>query len=383
MKLHMGLAPWALRLGLMVLMSAPLMGLGTARGQGFDQEWADLLKKAQQEGQLVAFICCGVGRGVGKHIGEFEEKFKIKVVFSAGASGQQTDRVLAERRAGKHSLDVWIGGITSANTRLLPAKVIDPLRPLLVHPEVLDTASWYGKQGPAYMDPEKKYLVAFRGNGGLTSEITYNTNLLKPEEINSFWDLLDPKWKGKIVGRDPSSAGVGQSTAFYYLHPKIGPEFLKRLLSEMDITVVNNARQAAEWLALGKYAVCLFACGREVRSLMEQGMPVRDELAKVLKESPRLSVGGGAIWAINQPPHPNAQKFFVNWWLTREGQVLMQKADGDDSLRTDIPKGDVAKASRRLDGIDYWFPETDAEFQTRLGESMKFARKYLTSVGRK
>ncbi|HEX9879227.1 MAG TPA: hypothetical protein VGB25_03415, partial [Candidatus Binatia bacterium] len=147
MKLHMNSVSWVVRVGFMALMSAPLMGLGTARGQGFDQEWTELRKMAQQEGQLVAFICCGVGRGVGKHIGEFEEKYKIKVVFSSGASRQQSDRVLAERRAGKYSLDVWIGGITSANTRLLPAKVVEPMRPLLFNPEVLDKASWYGKQG--------------------------------------------------------------------------------------------------------------------------------------------------------------------------------------------------------------------------------------------
>lgn len=363
----------------LILLVVPMWAFGEANRAGFEKEWAELRKKAQEEGEVVAFICCGIGRSVGKLIGEFEEKYKLKVVFSTGSSGQQADRVLAERKGGVYSLDIWMGGITSANTRLLPAKAVDPIGPLLVHPEVLDKKAWYGGEGPVLMDPERKYLVAFAGNGGLTSEITYNTKLVNPDEINSFWDLLNPKWKGKMVGRDPSTAGVGQSTAFYYMHPRIGPDFLRRLLTEMRVTIAPNARQAAEWLALGKYAICLFACGREVRALMEQGMPVRDELPKVLKEAPRISVGGGAIWAMNRPPHPHAQKFFINWWLTRDGQIMMQRSDGDDSLRVDIPKDMVNKSDRRLEGVDYWFPDRDPEFQKKLGEALKFARQFLGS----
>ena len=381
MKLRHQFKFWAMLAGIAVLLAAPTAGF--AQNGSFDKEWAELLKKAQQEGKVVAFICCGIGRGVGKYIGEFEKKYKIKVVFSTGSSRQQSDRVLAERRAGRFSLDVWMGGITSVNTRLLPAGVVEPLRPLLFHPEVLEKKGWYKGDGPILMDPEANYVAAFRGNGGFTSEITYNTDKLNPDEIKSFWDLLKPKYRGQFVGRDPSTAGVGQSTAYYYMHPKLGPKYLHRLLTETDITIVKNARQAAEWLALGKYSICLFACGREVRSLMRQGMPVRDEISKLLKESPRISVGGGAIWSMKNAPHPNARTFFINWWLTRDGQTLMQKADGDNSLRVDVPKGGIDKATIRQKGVDYWFPDKDPEFQKKLGESMTFARKALVSVGKK
>ena len=381
MKLGSQFSFWAMLTAIVVLLAAPMPGF--AQKGSFDQEWAELLKKAQQEGKVVAFICCGIGRGLGKYIGEFEKKYKIKIVFSTGSSRQQSDRVLAERRAGRYSLDVWMGGITSVNTRLLPAGVLDPIRPLLIHPEVLDKKAWYKGKGPVFMDPEKKYVVAFRGNGGLGSQIQYNTDKVNPDDINSYWDLLKPQFRGKIVARDPSMAGVGPSTAFFYMHPMLGPKFLHRLLTETDITIVKNARQAAEWLALGKYSICLFACGREVRSLMRQGMPVRDQLAKMLKEPARVSVGGGTIWTMKNAPHPNARTFFINWWLTRAGQTLMQIADGDDSLRVDVPKDKVDKSALRLDNVDYWFPETTKDFQKKLRESMNFAGKALVSVGKK
>lgn len=112
-------------------------------------------------------------------------------------------------------------------------------------------------------------------------------------------------------------------------------------------------------------------------------MPVRDELAKMLKEPARISVGGGTVWTMKNAPNPNARTVFINWWLTREGQTLMQKADGDDSLRVDIPNDGVAKSSLRQDGVDYWFPETTTGFQEKLRESMIFAGKALVSVGKK
>ncbi len=122
MKLRSRFNFCAMIAGMAVLLAAPPVGF--AQKGSFDKEWAELLKKAQQEGKVVAFICCGIGRGIGKYIGEFEKKFKIKVVFSTGSSRQQSDRVLAERRAGRYTLDVWMGGITSLNTRLIPAGVV-------------------------------------------------------------------------------------------------------------------------------------------------------------------------------------------------------------------------------------------------------------------
>ena len=73
---------------------------------GAQEEKKKLLKAAQKEGQVQAFICCGLGRGIGKLMSEFEKKYKIKVVFSTGSSREQAPKVLAERRAGRYTLDV-------------------------------------------------------------------------------------------------------------------------------------------------------------------------------------------------------------------------------------------------------------------------------------
>ena len=107
-----------------------------AKADEFNKEWNTLLKAAQKEGKLVTFICCGVGRSVGKMIPEFEKRFGIKWINSTGSSSQQASRVLAERRAGRFSLDIWMGGARTSQTRLLPAGALTPVKPLLIHPEV-------------------------------------------------------------------------------------------------------------------------------------------------------------------------------------------------------------------------------------------------------
>jgi ABC-type Fe3+ transport system substrate-binding protein len=78
-----------------------------------------------------------------------------------------------------------------------------------------------------------------------------------------------------------------------------------------------------------------------VEKAIKQGLPIGQTLD--LTEGGTLSSGGGTISFIDRAPHPNAAKVFVNWLLSREGQINFQARDGSDSLRIDIPKNDVLK----------------------------------------
>ena len=66
----------------------------------------------------------------------------------------------------------------------------------------------------------------------------------------------------------------------------------------------------------------------------------------------------GTLALVNRAPHPNAAKVFINWLLSRRGQLSLQKTQASaespaDSLRVDIPKDDVPWLNRRLEGIKY------------------------------
>jgi ABC-type Fe3+ transport system, periplasmic component len=89
-----------------------------------------------------------------------------------------------------------------------------------------------------------------------------------------------------------------------------------------------------------------------------QGLPVEDFDTNRWKEGSSFSAGGGSMAYVNQAPHPNAAKVFLNWFLSRKGQMALQKlGDVDDpanSRRIDIPKDDIPPDNRLQTGVKYF-----------------------------
>jgi iron(III) transport system substrate-binding protein len=343
----------------------------------FDQQWKDLLAAAKAEGELSAFICCHVGDTIRPVLKEFERNYGIKVKHSFGSSREQAEKVKAEQAAGRYTLDIWMGGDSTASQTLIPAGILQPLRPMLFHPEVLDEAAWQTDSLPFMDPPNFEHVFAFVGNAQ-GANIAYNTKLVDPKTsgIRSYWDLLDPKWKGKLAVRDPREAGTSVPTGFMMMNPGLGPKFITRLLSETAPIITLDQREIAEWVALGKVPLCLNCGGQEIQKAKKQGLPI-DEWPYLLKEGSYLGHQGGALFAPKNPPNPNAQKFFVNWWLSREGQLAMQKASGFDSLRVDIEKDDVVADQRRKEGVNYAFYQLRPDFQEKLVEARRLSKEAL------
>ncbi len=92
----------------------------------------------------------------------------------------------------------------------------------------------------------------------------------------------------------------------------------------------------------GKYPLYFIQSGNDPRELKDQGIPV-EEIVTPLKEGAFLASGGtGTIGMFNKAAHPNAAKLFVNWWLSKEGQLTaMSTNPEDESLREDIAKDAV------------------------------------------
>ncbi len=126
----------------------------------------------------------------------------------------------------------------------------------------------------------------------------------------------------------------------------------------MDLTISRNRRQATDWLGRGKYPLC-FMC-RDIERAKRQGLPVETFPADKIEEAGQLGGGNSSVIAFLQnAPHPNAAKVFINWFLSKEGQMTWQTVmntivlEGSDSMRIDIPKDNVLKADRRIEGKDY------------------------------
>jgi len=329
-------------------------------------DWDKTIKAAEEEGALTIYMTQAfepVFRD------GFQKKYpKIKVTMATGRGPELSQRVMSERRAEKFAVDLYISGNISPLTVFHRAKILEPIKPLLLLPEVVDTSAWYeGKHH--YDDPENRYIFVFEGTPR-SGEITYNTKLVNPSEIKSYWDLLNPKWKGKIVSVDPLVSGpISAAHIFFYKQPDLGAEFLRRLHADTDIAIVRSNEQMLDWLSAGKFAFGIGA--RDVDTAMMQGLPLMQFLPGALKEGSSVTAYNGTLSYFNRAPHPNAAKVAINWLLSREGQTAWldanQKTGGlYDSLREDISKEKVNERARRVKGAKFlwlnpaWIDELDA-----------------------
>lgn len=353
--------------------------MSTATPQaGAQSEWEKTVQAAKKEGQVTVYIS-----GYEAVLPAFQKAYpEIKLVGITGRGVQLGQRLMSERRAEKYLADVYSGGSTTILT-LYKTRGLDPMKPALILPEVADQSKWWRGEH-RYLDPEGNYIFAYTGNVG-SAGIHYNTKLVNPKEFKSYWDLVQPKWKGKIVARDMREPGPGSGfTRFLWHNPEIGPDFIRRLYTEMDLTLGRDYRQTTDWLARGKFAICLF-CG-DVSNAKKQGLPVDSVGSHTLKEGDALSVTFGTMGLVNQAPHPNAARVFINWLLSREGQIALQKAintpdDELESLREDIPKDVIRAESRRRKDGKYLI--TDRVDWMDLRPIYDFINKSLAEAGKK
>jgi iron(III) transport system substrate-binding protein len=342
---------------LLALVSGDALG---AQADAWKADWDRSVEAAKKEGQLVLYGSADYE----KLFAAFNKKYpEIKIVGVFGRGADVAKRFMAERRAEKYLADLYVNGQTTGYNVFYKAKALDPIPPLLVLPEVTDASKWWqGKHH--YVDPESQYLLNINGETRIV--VGYNSKLVNPAEIKSYWDLLNPKWKGKIVAYDPTLGGAGDAMRFFYHQKSLGPEFIKRILTETDIVISSDTRQMGDWLAGGKFALSIFGpISRMDLDIMQiQGLPVSWFAPEQLKEGAYITAGSGGVALINKAPHPNAAKVGLNWLLSREGQIAYQRLftegnDGPDSLRIDIPKDKVPRGNRRPEGDPNRYPFVD------------------------
>ena len=235
--------------------AAPPGPSGSPAIEGWEVRWQRLIEEAKREGK-VAVHFTQLGEGFAKVGGAFEAAFPgiaVDVTTSAGAS-IWGPRVLQERLAGVYTWDLAQvpAPFVFRQGTLRPAGGLDPIRPLLFHPDVLNDEVWPGGVEGSWIDNEKRWGFAFRHD--LFGVIYINTDLVKEGEINSAEDLTNPKWRGRIISIEPRSNGGGfiPATVMRLLH---GPELLKRIWVDQQPALTRDPRQAVEGVVRGRYAV--------------------------------------------------------------------------------------------------------------------------------
>jgi len=330
------------------------IGVNGAAQTSWQAEWEKTVEAAKAEGQLVIYG----GSDYDTLFAEFQKKYPEIKVTSVIATGREVaQKMMTERRAGKYLVDLYLDGASTAYSVLYKGKVIEPIKPILILPEIIDQSKWWMGAKYNYSDDEGKYIFSY--NGELQPYFAYNSKLVNVVEMKSYWDLLNPKWKGKMVVLDPTIGGpVATPLRFLHYHPEIGPTFLRRLLGEMELVPSRDVRQIGDWLSSGRYPISIFTAysrtGLDVAK--KQGLPVDWFGPKNFKEGIPLSNANGNVCLINKAPHPNAARLAINWLLSKEGQTAFQKISNpgiSNSLRVDIPKDTIMPEYQRIEGGNY------------------------------
>ena len=268
----------------------------------------DLIAATRREGQVIYYTSTDlpVAEGLAK---AFEAKYPgIAVRVERTGAERVFQRIGQEYSSNIHAVDV----VNSSDA----AHFIVWKRDGILAPYVPeDVAKFYPVE---HKDVDGQF-ASFRI---WLSIIAYNTNLVKPDDApKSFADLLDPKWKGKIVKAHPGYSGTIM-TATYQMQRDLGWSYFEQL-AKQNIMQVQSSADPPKKLELGERAVMADGNEYNIFQMREAGRPVEPVYAS---EGSPLIIGPNGIF--KGSPNPNAAKLFQSFCFSRDAQQLIIDTGG-------------------------------------------------------
>ena len=196
--------------------------VGAVHAADTQEEWKKIIEAAKKEGKVVVG---GPPTAVlRKQFKEtFENRFGIELELLSAQGAQNAQRAMSEFKAGVKYFDALHGG----SGTLEPLKYENMLAPLMdfvVLPEVKDPKQWWG--GHMWEDNIKTNRYIYSFSADFSAPPFFNADLVKPGEITSYDDLLNPKWRGKIGFFEPRIPSAGQGLWGFLMKIK-GKEFYR------------------------------------------------------------------------------------------------------------------------------------------------------------
>jgi ABC-type Fe3+ transport system substrate-binding protein len=333
--------------------------------------WDKLVADAKKEGKVV--IIAPSDPQVREAIpAAFKAKYGITVEYLGGRSSDMAARLRTERQSGIYTIDVALSGTLTMASIFYGEKMLDPLRPALIDPEVTDGSKW--KSGKLwFIDPEDKYILRIFNTR--TPMFYLNTKYVKPEEIQSAQDLLNPKFQGKIVTSDPTLPGIGSSdSARFYI--QYGEDFVKKLYIDQKTVLSRDRRQIGDGLARGAWPIAMGAEDEEMVKLQKEGFPIH-RVYSLKGMSDIVSPSEGHVGLFNNAPHPNAAKLFVNWIASREGLEIYARNRGCSPTRNDIDETSFLDPEMIAKSDGEYFDSYNWEFVLNTKEKIRLRVKEM------
>ena len=288
---------------LQLLATAPLLLAASPRGSVDDGR----LAAAQKEGRVVWYTSLALPSA--ERLAKLFEAAHpgIKIEVNRVGSQRILQRVMQEIGANIKNVDV----IHTSDAG---------------HFELLKDKKLLMKYTPAGVDA---FPAGFKDRDGhyyglraTVTVIAYNTKALSAAQAPKTWkDLLDPKWKRKMVTAHPGYSGV-ISTHVLALIQLFGWDYFKQL-GQQQVMIVQSAVDPAGIVASGERLIAVNGGDYNFYQTKKQGNPVEIVYPR---EGVPLVVSPTAIATF--APHPNAAKVFTDFCFTREVQQALADSEG-------------------------------------------------------
>jgi iron(III) transport system substrate-binding protein len=250
-------------------------------------------------------------------INSFKEKYPdIQVEHNSIRPSEFAPKVVTEQQNGQFSYDIWISSTSNMVEVVLPTGGFQPLTPYLL-PETLEAKNWRtGK--PLYATNEPLILL---NRGNVDGTVWVNRDLLPESEFNNTEQIVDPKFKGKIMLRTPDAPHATSLNMTGWLHAK-GEDFVWKVMKDQEPVYIDNARLLTQNLINGKYALAVGIDGATLDNCITSGGC--KNLEEVRAGNMKYLLGHG-ISMLKNAPHPNASAVFMNWFFSKDGQEAFVK----------------------------------------------------------
>lgn len=290
-----------------------------------EQEWDKVVAAARKEGTVNFYTTFAPPEFRVAMSKAMKENYGINMEWLVAPGATNAERIRVEQRAKQYVADVWFTGFSVLLTKEL--RGINALKPFNPPVVTLEPGIWRGKGIDSITDERDAITIGQR-----TSVLfVINTNMVRSEETpKSYKDLLDPKWKGRIVMHDPTVPGAG-SIIFWLLKKEYGLEYWEKM-KEQNIMVIRDYGEVARRVSVGEAYVSPGSLGiPHIMPFLVAGAPV-----KILSPTEGGYRTNSPMYLTNNAPHPNAAKVVINWALTKEGQDIISRLNGDEPIRTDV-----------------------------------------------
>jgi iron(III) transport system substrate-binding protein len=197
------------------------------------------------------------------------------------------------------------------------------------------TVAWQKADVPGFADLPAKWVDQDIGAPYtyVVWGIAYNTDLVTADEAPKSWtDLLDPKWKGKMI-QPACSVSTATAVAWGTIAENVSPDFLSKLSQQGIAQSASGMQGASTDVGSGEHAVQAVANAGNVTTLKDKGAPLGINY-------PDNTTGPAYGAGLNaDPAHPSAQKLFAAWLISKDGSQALFKANPQSVSPYASPEG--------------------------------------------